>query len=140
MPMLLPDFRAAPRARSLSKHSPIGEARQLLEPANALYFQFVAGGARPASPLSRGVACKMLRIQRLDNREVALVLSGRLDLEHVADLDTLIRAETSGRKILLDLKDMTLAGQEGIDFLAQCEAAGIGLVNCAPYVREWITR
>jgi hypothetical protein len=83
---------------------------------------------------------KMLRIRRLENGEVFLVLSGRLDAEHIAELDTLIRAEASGRDIFLDLKDMTLAGREGIDFLAQCEAAGIGLMNCPPYVREWITR
>jgi hypothetical protein len=34
---------------------------------------------------------------------------------------------------------MTLTGQDGIDFLTRCEAAGITLVNCDPYVREWIT-
>ena len=32
---------------------------------------------------------------------------------------------------------MTLTGQDGIDFLTRCEAAGITLVNCDPYVREW---
>ena len=82
---------------------------------------------------------KMLRIHRLANREVVFTLSGRLDEEHIAELDTLLRAE-GNRHIILDLKDMTLAGQEGIDFLVQCEAAGITLVNCAPYVREWIAR
>jgi hypothetical protein len=25
-------------------------------------------------------------------------------------------------------------------FLAQCEAAGIALANCDPYLREWIAR
>ncbi len=82
---------------------------------------------------------KMLRIHRLANGEVVFTLSGRLDQEHIAELDALVKAET-GRPVLLDLKDMTLAGQEGIDFLAQCEEAGIALVNCAPYVREWIAR
>jgi hypothetical protein len=68
------------------------------------------------------------------------MLSGRLDTENIGELETLLRAETSGRNIFLDLKNMTLSGQEGIDFLAQCEAGGIGLLNCAPYVREWINR
>jgi hypothetical protein len=40
----------------------------------------------------------------------------------------------------LDLKDLTLAGQDGISFLERCEADGITLTNCAGYVREWITR
>jgi hypothetical protein len=55
-------------------------------------------------------------------------------------LEALIGAEGKDRPIILDLKDMTLTGQEGIDFLAQCEAAGIALVNCDSYVREWVTR
>jgi hypothetical protein len=37
-------------------------------------------------------------------------------------------------------KNTTLTGQDGIAFLAQCEAAGIALANCDPYAREWITR
>jgi len=45
-----------------------------------------------------------------------------------------------GRRILLGLRDMTPTGQGGIDFLARCEANGVTLVNCDPYVREWITR
>jgi hypothetical protein len=34
---------------------------------------------------------------------------------------------------------MTLTGQDGVAFLAQCEADGIALANAIPYVREWIT-
>ena len=67
-------------------------------------------------------------------------MSGRIDKEHIAELEALIAAEGKGRRIILDLKDMTLTGQDGIDFLARCEAADIALVNCDPYVREWITR
>ena len=67
-------------------------------------------------------------------------MSGRIDKEHIAELEQLIAAETNGRRVVLNLKDITLAGQEEITFLAQCEADGIGLVNCAPYIRAWITR
>ena len=81
----------------------------------------------------------MLRIHRKANGEVVFTLSGRLDKENVAELEALIGAEGKDRRIVLDLKDMTLTGQDGITFLAQCEAAGIALVNCDPYVREWIT-
>jgi anti-anti-sigma regulatory factor len=82
----------------------------------------------------------MLRIQRAGDGDVVLSLSGRIDQEHIAELETLIAAEAKGRRITLDLKDVTLTGQDGIDFLAHCEASGISLMNCAPYVREWITR
>jgi len=82
----------------------------------------------------------MLKIQRTSNGQVVFALSGRMDEEHIAELETLIRSETIGRLIVLDLKDLTLAGQEAIGFLERCEADGITLMNCAAYVREWITR
>jgi len=34
---------------------------------------------------------------------------------------------------------MTLTGQGGIDFLTRRITSDIALVNCDPYVREWIT-
>jgi hypothetical protein len=52
----------------------------------------------------------------------------------------LIRAEASGKPIVLDLKNVILAGQDAIEFLARCEAVDVSLVHCAPYIREWITR
>jgi len=80
----------------------------------------------------------LLRIQREANGEVVFTLSGRIDNEHIAELEALIAAERKDRRIILDLKDMTLTGQDGINFLAQCEAADVALANCDPYVREWI--
>jgi hypothetical protein len=82
----------------------------------------------------------LLRIHKKANGEVLIIVSGRIDEESITELETLIRAETSGRPIVLDVKDLILAGQDAVDFLARCEAAGITLVHCAPYVREWLTR
>jgi anti-anti-sigma regulatory factor len=82
----------------------------------------------------------MLRIQRSANGEVIFKLSGRLDEEHIAELETMIGAEQEARPIVLDLKDMTLTGEEGITFLARCKANNVTLLNCNPYVREWIAR
>jgi anti-anti-sigma regulatory factor len=82
----------------------------------------------------------MLRIQRTATGDVVFTLSGRIDKEHIAELEALIVAEGKDRRIVLDLKDMTLTGQDGINFLAESEADGIELANCDPYVREWITR
>jgi hypothetical protein len=63
-----------------------------------------------------------------------------MDKEDVAELDTLIRSEVDGHRLVLDLKDVTLAGQDAINFLERWETDGITLTNCAGYVREWITR
>jgi hypothetical protein len=71
---------------------------------------------------------------------VIFTLSGRIDEEDLAELETLIRSEVDGRRIALDLKDLTLAGRDAIRFLERCEADGIALKNCAAYIREWITR
>ena len=81
----------------------------------------------------------MLRIRRKESEHVVFSLSGRIGREHIAELESLISAEGKDRRIILDLRDMTLTGQDGIDFLARCEATGIALVNCDPYVREWIS-
>jgi hypothetical protein len=82
----------------------------------------------------------MLRIQRSANGEVVFRLSGRMREEDIAGLETLIRSEADGRRIVLDLKDLTLIGRDAISFLERWEAKGIALKNCADYVREWITR
>jgi hypothetical protein len=83
----------------------------------------------------------MLRIQKSEaNGELVFTLSGRIDEDDVADLETLIRSEADGRRMVLDLKDVTLAGRDAISFLARCEADRIGLHNCPMYVRELITR
>jgi anti-anti-sigma regulatory factor len=71
---------------------------------------------------------------------MVFTLSGRIDEEHIAELKALISSEANGRPIVLDLKDVTLAGPDAVSFLEQCEGDGITLKSCAPYIREWITR
>jgi hypothetical protein len=82
----------------------------------------------------------MLRIQRYANGEVVFTLSGRIEEKDIAELETLLTSEVNGRRITLDLKDLTLVGRDAVSFLERCEADGITLKNCAGYVREWIAR
>jgi anti-anti-sigma regulatory factor len=81
----------------------------------------------------------MLKITRAANGEVVFKLSGRMGAENVGELETLISAETSGRRIVLDLKDVTLVDQDAVNLLRRCEADGLLLRNCPAYIREWIT-
>jgi hypothetical protein len=83
---------------------------------------------------------QMLKIQRSSNGQVVFTLSGQIDEEHIAELEKYIRAEANVQSIVLDLKDVTLAGRDAVSFLEHCEAEGVTLRNCAAYVREWITR
>jgi hypothetical protein len=82
----------------------------------------------------------MLRIRRSANGEVVFRMSGQMDAESIVELETLINSEAKGCRIALDLKDLTLANEDAITFLARCEANSITLKNCPPYIREWITR
>jgi hypothetical protein len=81
----------------------------------------------------------MLKITRAANGEMVIKLSGRMGAENLGELEKLISAESGGRRIVLDLKDLKLVGQNAVCFLKRCEAAGIQLKNCPAYIREWIT-
>ena len=80
----------------------------------------------------------MLRITRTANGEVVFKLSGRMSAENIDELETLLSAETSGRRIVLELKDLTLVDQDIVSFLKRSEANGIKLENCPAYIRQWI--
>ena len=81
----------------------------------------------------------MLKITRATNGEVVFKLSGRMDAENVSELEVLFSAEESGRRIVLDLENLTLVDQDVVSFLRRCEAESIQLKNCPAYIREWIT-
>ena len=80
----------------------------------------------------------MLKITRVTNGEVVFKLSGRMDAENVSELEELFSAEESGRRIVLDLENLTLVDQDVVSFLRRCEADSIQLKNCPPYIRKWI--
>jgi anti-anti-sigma regulatory factor len=82
----------------------------------------------------------MLRIQREANGEVVLRISGRLDGENLAELKKLIGSEDGGRRIILDLRELTLVDHEAVGFLRECDSDGLTLRHCPPYIGEWIAR
>jgi len=82
----------------------------------------------------------VLKITRAANGEVVIKLSGRMDAENLVELETLMTSEAGGRRIVLDLRDLTLVDQDAVSFLNRCEADNITLKNCPAYIREWITR
>ena len=82
----------------------------------------------------------MLKITRAANGEVVIKLSGRMDAENLGELEKLMSAESDGRRIVLDLKDLTLVDREAVRFLKSCETDSIKIKNCPAYIREWITR
>ena len=63
-------------------------------------------------------------------------LIGRMQAEHLPELEKQIRESES--KIVLDLEELNLVDVEAIRFLGTCEAQGVKLLNCSPYIHDWI--
>jgi len=82
----------------------------------------------------------VLKITRAENGEVVIKLSGQMHAENLTELETLIASEADGRRVVLDLRDLTLVDHDAVSFLRRCEADSITLKNCPAYIREWITR
>jgi hypothetical protein len=82
----------------------------------------------------------MLKIMRRQIGEdtVEFALSGRLQSRHTNELRSLIRGEA--HRVVLDLHEVNLLDREAVEFLVACEMDGVALNNCAPYIREWVTR
>jgi hypothetical protein len=80
----------------------------------------------------------MLRIERSANGEVVFTLSGRMQTADLEQFQQLLVAETPGRQMMFDLRDVTLVNQDVVTFLAHCETNGIKLERCPLHVRNWI--
>jgi anti-anti-sigma regulatory factor len=81
----------------------------------------------------------MLKIRRSQEQGLAVfALSGRIEGEHVSELQKLFASEAEIAAIALDLGEVRLVDRQVVKFLAACEAQGIRLKNCPSYVREWM--
>ena len=81
----------------------------------------------------------MLRIGKDNRRSVTkLRLSGRIQADQIASIRSEI-GDNCGSKIL-DLAEVTLVDLGVVRFLISCEDEGIELLQCPPYILEWILR
>ena len=76
-----------------------------------------------------------LKIERFRAR---VRLSGELRSEHLDHVKTELKK--CGSSAALDLEEVNLADVEGVRLLNACEAKGISVVHCSPYIREWMLR
>ncbi len=68
------------------------------------------------------------------------ILSGRIEKQAIAELRRLFECQTDCRETALDLKDVGVIDRDVMRFLVGCEADGVKLENCSPYIREWMER
>ena len=73
-------------------------------------------------------------------RFTVFALSGRIEAQAIAELRRLLELQTDCRDIVFDLKDVTVVNRDVMRFFIGCEADGVKLENCTPYIREWMER
>ena len=81
----------------------------------------------------------MLKIQRSENGVTTLKVSGRIGVDDLTQLQEIVSREPD-RGLALDLRELKLIDSYGVQFLIRCEARGIRVANCPPYIREWMSR
>jgi anti-anti-sigma regulatory factor len=80
-----------------------------------------------------------LRIEKhLDRGSTTIRLIGRMQAEHLPEVQKQIAA--GGSKVALDLEEVALVDVQVVRFLATCEAKGVDVLNCSPYISDWIAR
>jgi hypothetical protein len=77
---------------------------------------------------------KMIRI--CEKHGTRICLSGELRGLHLVD----VRVEIAqvGQPATLDLDEVGIVDIDGVRLLNECQAQGIQVVNCSPYIREWM--
>ena len=78
-----------------------------------------------------------LKIGRLaGNRGTRIRLSGELRSEQLDSVRAEI--ERGDPRVTLDLDEVDLVDIDAVRFLNACEAKDVEVVNCSPYIREWM--
>jgi len=81
----------------------------------------------------------MLRIQKNSaGCMTKLRLSGRIQSDQIASIQSEMDDDCTSK--ILDLSEVTLVDLDVVRFLIACENEGVELVQCPPYVHEWMLR
>lgn len=75
---------------------------------------------------------------RIEWGEGRMRLCGELRSEHLGQVNAEI--EQRGSTVVLDLEELDLVDVEAVRFLNTCEAEGISVSHCSPYIRAWMSR
>ena len=76
-----------------------------------------------------------LKIERIRSR---ILLSGEFRSEQLDQVQAEI--ELCESPAVLDLEELALIDVESVRFLNACEANGIPVLHCSPYIRKWMLR
>ena len=94
---------------------------------------------RNCTKRAHGLEHMTLRIeQRSQQGRTVLKLIGQIHSEDLEDFRAQALAAGPGR--VFDLDELTLVDVGVVRYLSECEGRGVELLNCPPYIREWIKR
>jgi anti-anti-sigma regulatory factor len=80
-----------------------------------------------------------LKIEKYSSQgRTTIRLIGRFQSEHLEELKKQLQEPPA--QLVLDLQEVTLVDLEVVRFLGICETAGVEIVHCPPYIKEWIYR
>ena len=75
---------------------------------------------------------------KIERSRVLIRLSGEFRSEHLDQVKAEI--ELCESPAVLDLEELDLVDVEAVRFLNSCEAEGVSLLHCSPYIRKWMSR
>ncbi len=75
---------------------------------------------------------------KIDRARARIRLSGDFRSEHLEQVKAEI--ELCESPAILDLEELDLIDVEAVRFLNCCEANGISMIHCSPYIRKWMLR
>ena len=73
-----------------------------------------------------------------DEHGTTIRLIGRMQAQHVEELKAQIGDR--GARVVLDLEELSLVDIDAVRFLGTCQAGGISIVHCPPYIDDWIAK
>lgn len=73
-----------------------------------------------------------------DGRTATLRLSGRIEEDHLAEIQAEVRRYQP--RLAFNLGEATLVDRAVVRFFAAREVEGVELLECPRYIREWIAR
>jgi hypothetical protein len=80
-----------------------------------------------------------LKIERIFGEgRTRILLSGQLRSDHLDQLKS--EVERCSSPLALDLEEVDLVDIDAIRFLSECESAGLAIIGCSPYIKEWMLR
>jgi hypothetical protein len=99
----------------------------------------LAGELHTQSQAIRSSLWTFLRIEKnLSQGRTTIRLIGRFQTEHLEELKKQLQEPAA--QLVLDLQEVTLVDLDVVRFLGICETAGVKIVHCPPYIKEWIYR